>query len=155
MSDHSLRTVSLSRLEKGRYLATNRHGVTLELGGDGTTSFSPVELLLAAIAGCSGIDVDYITSKRAEPEALDLRITADKVRDDSGNHLTDITLTFDIRFPEGEAGDAARAVVPRAVAQSHDRLCTVSRTVELGTPIATHIVGGDGEDGAAAGSAAG
>ena len=51
MSDHSLRTVSLSRLEKGRYLATNRHGVTLELGGDGTTSFSPVELLLAAIAG--------------------------------------------------------------------------------------------------------
>ena len=125
MSDHSLRTVSLSRLEKGRALSTNRHGVTLELGDDGTTSFSPVELLLAAIAGCSGIDVDYITSKRAEPEALDLRISADKVRDDSGNHLTDITLSFDIRFPE-EAGDAARAVVPRAVAQSHDRLCTVS-----------------------------
>jgi putative redox protein len=36
-------------------------------------------------------------------------------------------------------GDAARAVLPDAVKKSHDRLCTVSRTVELGTPIATRI----------------
>ena len=139
MSDHSPRTVSLSRLEKGRYLATNRHGVTLELGGDGTTSFSPVELLLAAIAGCSGIDVDYITSKRAEPEALDLRISADKVRDDSGNHLTDIVITFDSRFDANDAGKDAQDVFPRAVAQSHDRLCTVVRTVILGSDVKSTI----------------
>ena len=38
-------------------------------------------------------------------------------------------------FPEGEAGDRAREMLPKAIAMSHDRLCTVSRTVVLGTPI--------------------
>ena len=39
----------------------------------------------------------------------------------------------------GENGDTARALVPHAVQRSRDRLCTVSRTVELGAPIATYI----------------
>ena len=59
--------------------------------------------------------------------------------DDAGNRLTDIVVTFRIRFPDGERGDAARALLPDAVRKSHDRLCTVSRTVELGTPIGTRI----------------
>jgi putative redox protein len=48
-------------------------------------------------------------------------------------------VTFRLTFPEGEAGDAARALVPETVKRSHDRICTVSRTVELGTPITTRI----------------
>lgn len=44
-------------------------------------------------------------------------------------------------FPDGEAGDAARAVLPKAVAESHDRLCTVGRTVELPTPVEMRIDG--------------
>jgi uncharacterized OsmC-like protein len=46
---------------------------------------------------------------------------------------------FRIAFPGGEQGDKARELLPDAVRKSHDRLCTVSRTVELGTPIATWI----------------
>ena len=38
-------------------------------------------------------------------------------------------------FPEGEDGDRAREMLPKAIAMSHDRLCTVSRTVVLGTPV--------------------
>jgi putative redox protein len=30
-------------------------------------------------------------------------------------------------------------MLPRAARMSHDRLCTVSRTIELGTPVATRI----------------
>ena len=37
------------------------------------------------------------------------------------------------------AVDAARAVLPEAVRRSHDQLCSVGRTVELGTPIAARI----------------
>ena len=133
MTDDTLRSVSLTRLESGRYRATNRSGTTLEVGGD--DDFSPVELLLTAIAGCSAIDVDLITGKRAEPTRFDATMTGDKVRDDRGNRLVNLRLSFDIAFPEGEAGDAARAVLPRALQQTHDRLCTVSRTVEVGTPI--------------------
>jgi putative redox protein len=48
-------------------------------------------------------------------------------------------ITFRVSFPDGEAGDRARVVLPDAVQKSHDRLCTVSRTIELGTPIANRI----------------
>lgn len=140
MTDDSLRTVELSRISLGLYEAANPRGGRLVFGSGDGDQFTPVELLLVAIAGCSAADVDYITAKRAEPTRFELRMSGDKVRDDSGNHLTNLRLTFDVAFPEGENGDAARAVVPRAVAQSHDRLCTVSRTVELGTPIEVEII---------------
>ena len=82
---------------------------------------------------------DFLTSRRAEPESFEVLVDAEKVRDASGNHLTDLLVTFRISFPEGEAGDRARALLPDAVQKSHDRLCTVSRTIELGAPIANRI----------------
>lgn len=130
------RSVSLTRTSLGHYEATNARGGTIALGGGDTDDFTPVELLLAALAGCSSVDVDHITSRRAEPEAFD--VVAEGVKTstpEDGNHMTDLQVTFAVRFPEGEAGDRARAMYPRAVAQSHDRLCTVSRTVQLGTPV--------------------
>ncbi len=142
MSEDNLRSVDITRTSRGVYEAVNRHGVKLVYSHDGEKTFTPVELLLTAIAGCSGIDVDFITSKRAEPMSFALRITGEKVRDEAGrNHIADISLTFDVQFPEGEEGDAARSVLARSVAQSHDRLCSVSRTVEMGTPIAVEIAG--------------
>jgi len=58
---------------------------------------------------------------------------------DGGNRMEELSVTFRLRFPEGEGGDAARALLPDIVRRSHDRLCTVSRTVELGTPVAARI----------------
>jgi hypothetical protein len=58
-----------------------------------------------------------------------------KVRDAHGNHLVDLRVTFDVRFPADEGGDAARAVLPRSLEQTRDRLCIVGRTVQLGAPI--------------------
>ncbi len=110
----------------------------MSFGGD--TDFTPTELLLVAIASCTAIDVDTLTSRRAEPTAFEVVAEADKVRDEEGNHLTDITVTFRLEFPAGEAGDAARVVLPDAVKKSHDRICTVGRTVELGPPITARIL---------------
>ncbi|HET6627988.1 MAG TPA: OsmC family protein [Nocardioidaceae bacterium] len=140
MTDDTARSIDLARVGLGRYEATNVRGGTLRFGsGQEGDEFTPVELLLTAIAGCSAADVDFITAKRAEPTRFEVRITGDKVRDETGNHMTNLSLTFDIAFPDGEAGDAARAALPRSVAQSHDRLCTVSRTVELPTPIGVTV----------------
>jgi putative redox protein len=133
MSD-ARRSVSLERLSKGSYRATNKHGDTIVVG-EGNGSFTPVELLLTALAACSAIDVDYIVGKRDEPASFRLRAEANKVRDERGNHLTDIAVTFDARFEDTEAGKAAQDVMPRAVKQSHDRICTVTRTVELGAKV--------------------
>jgi putative redox protein len=101
--------------------------------------FTPTELLLVAIGGCTAIDIDILTSRRSEPESFEIAVGADKVRDETGNHLTNIEITYRVSFPAGEDGDKARAILPDAVRQSHDRLCTVGRTVELPTPIATRI----------------
>ena len=102
---------------------------------DGDPAFTPVELLLTAIAGCTAIDVDLILSKRAEPLQFDVSMTANKVRDALGSHLTDLVVRFEVVFPDGDDGDAAREVMPAAVQRVHDSLCTVSRTVEIGTPV--------------------
>ena len=137
------RRVELTRTGPGRLRATNSRGTTLDLGSGDGAEFTPVELLLVALAGCSAVDVDAITGKRSEPERFDVVAEADKVRDASGNHLTGITLDFRVDFPDTEAGAAAEAVLRRAVEMSHDRLCTVSRTVELGTAVQPRLRGSD------------
>lgn len=136
MSDDTLRSIDLSRTGEGRYRATNARGGVLPFGSGDDSDFTPVELLLAAIAGCSAINVDLITGRRAEPLSFAVHAAGDKIRDELGNRLTDIRVSFDVVFPEGEAGDRAREMLPRAIEQTRDRLCTVSRTVEVGTPMA-------------------
>lgn len=139
MSSDSLRSVSLSRTAPKRFLATNVRGGTLPLGDGSTQDFTPVELLLTALAGCSGIDVDVLTSRLAEPEAMELLAQAEKVRDEHGNHLSEMQLTFTVRFPDGEEGDRARDRLPDAIAKSRDRICTVSRTLALPTPVRSDV----------------
>lgn len=133
----TLRTVSLRRTQAGQFIATNARGIELRIGGE--HNFSPVELLLAALAGCTGADVDALTSRRSEPERFEVEARGDKIRDESGNRMENLEVVFRVRFPDDDGGDAARAVLPDMVAKSHDRLCTVSRTVERPTPIKTLI----------------
>jgi putative redox protein len=135
MDPETLRSIDLTRTGAGSYQATNRRGGVLPIGSGEGTDFTPVELLLAAIAGCSAIDVDLITGKRAQPEKFDVRAEGHKVRDEQGNHLVGLQVTFEVRFPEGEGGDRAREMLPRALQQTRDRLCSVGRTVALGDPI--------------------
>jgi putative redox protein len=133
------RRVRVERTSPGRFTAANERGGRVAFGkGDGH-DFTPTELLLAAIGGCTAIDVDILTSRRADPELFAVTVDANKIRDDDGNRLTDLAVTFRVRFPDGPDGDAAREVLPEAVQRSHDRICTVGRTVEIGTPIATRI----------------
>jgi putative redox protein len=129
------RTVQLQRTGRLAFRATNARGGVIEMGDGSTSDFSPVELLLAAIAGCTGMDVDAITSKRAEPDVFEVTMSAQKVRDGDGNHLVDITLDLIARFGDDPGGEAARSVLGGALRASHGRLCTVSRTVELASPV--------------------
>ena len=139
-TDSGHRGVRLERIENSRYTAINERGGTITVGTGAGSDFTPVELLLVAIGGCTAVDVDILTSRRAEPDSFGIVVDAEKARDEAaGNHLTDLQVTFRIAFPAGEQGDKARELLPDAVRKSHDRLCTVSRTVELGAPIATRI----------------
>jgi len=139
MSADSHRSVSITRTSLGRYTAANGRGGTVEFGTGDVDDFTPVELFLAAIGGCTAVDVDILTTRRSEPDSFVVEVAGEKVRDEFGNQMEDLSVTFRVAFPDGQDGDAARAILPEAVKRSHDRLCTVSRTVELGTPIATLI----------------
>jgi uncharacterized OsmC-like protein len=141
MTDDTVRSVDIERTSIGRYVARNVRGGSITMGTGEEDSFTPVELLLAAIGGCTAIDVDLITSRRAEPSEFVVKVTGDKIRDEAGgNRMDNLRVEFTVTFPDGEAGDAARQALPRSVQMSHDRLCTVSRTVELGTPVSIAIV---------------
>lgn len=130
------RSVELSRRSLGRYEVRNERGGVISIGDGGDEDFTPVELLLAALAGCSSVDVDHITARRAEPDSFTVVAEGEKASTpDDGNHMRDLEITFRVGFPDDEGGDAAREAFPRSVAQSRDRLCTVSRTVQIGTPV--------------------
>jgi uncharacterized OsmC-like protein len=129
----------VERVAAGRFAAVNPRGGRILFGTGENAEFTPTELLLIAIGGCTAIDIDIFTSRRAEPETFDIAVDADKIRDEAGNHLANVEVTYRITFPPGEAGDKARSVLAEAVRQSHERLCTVGRTVELPTPITTRI----------------
>lgn len=133
--DETLRSIDVVRIGEHRYKATNGRGGVLPMGGGDDPDFTPVELLLAALAGCGAIDLDHLVGKRAPFETFAARAEGHKVRDEGGNHMTGLTITFDVTFPEGEGGDAARAALPRSLQQITDRLCTVGRTVTLGDPV--------------------
>ena len=136
MTDDTLRSVELTRIGPARFKATNARGGETFFGTGGVDpDFTPIELLLTAIAGCSALDVEAITHKRTSSTTFDVHAEGHKVRDAAGNHLTGIRVSFDIAFPEGPDGDAARERVQSAIEMSRDRLCTVSRTVQLGEDV--------------------
>jgi uncharacterized OsmC-like protein len=139
MAQDTHRQVGIERVAAGKYTVTNERGGTIEVGSGADGEFTPVELLLTAIGTCTAVDVDVLTSRRAEPAAFTVEVGAEKLRDALGSRLTDIAVTFHVSFPEGEGGDAARELLPGAVRRSHDSLCTVSKTVELGTPVKSEI----------------
>ena len=142
MNSNTPRTIALARESLGVYVATNADGVKLRLG-TAEDVFSPVDLLLAALAGCSSIDVDIMTSRRAEPDGFDVVAGADYHKDDTGNVLKNLSLTFDLTFPDGPDGDKARERIASAVQHSHDKSCTVSRTIAASSKVSSHIVGSD------------
>ena len=134
------RSVTITRTSAGRYTAVNGRGGSLEFGTGDVNDFTPVELFLAAIGGCTAVDVDIFTTRRAEPESFVVQVDGEKIKDSGGgNRMDGLSVAFRVNFPQGEGGDAARAVLPEAVQRSHDRLCTVSRTVEFGAAVLTRI----------------
>ena len=130
MEEINQRSITLTREAEGVYVARNPAGAELRFGHNVPGGFGSVELLLVALAGCSGTDVDMVTSRRAEPTQFSVTVTADKVGGTSPAILRNIVAEFDVQFPEGEDGDKARARVVPAMQAAHDRTCTVARTIQ-------------------------
>ena len=134
--------VTVERTSAGRFVARNRRGGEVVFGTGDAGDFTPVELLLAAIAGCSSIDVDTLVTRRAEPLSFVATATGERDKDEAGaSYATDLKVVFDLAFGAGDGADKAREILPGAVRMSHDRLCTVSNTLRRGTPVEMTVTG--------------
>ena len=132
--------VTLTREAEGVYLARNGRGAEYRFGYNVDDALSSVELLMAAIAGCSATDVDMMTSRRAEPTTFEVTVDAEKVGGSTPAFLRNIDVLFDTLFPAGEDGDKARARVGAALKAAEEKTCTVSRTVSEGSPVTLRTV---------------
>lgn len=131
--------VEVHRDGEHSFVATNDRGATVAVGRDGAPdSFTPGELLLAAIAACSAVTSENLVTRRLG-ESASLVAHADREKTEEDPHkFSSIQVAVD--FDEITDPDE-RAKLVDSVERAIERLCTVSRTVQEGTPISLRLPG--------------
>ncbi|CAM5257747.1 OsmC family peroxiredoxin OS=Streptomyces alboniger OX=132473 GN=CP975_32285 PE=4 SV=1 [Streptomyces alboniger] len=139
MADYRIETV---RTGERDWTARNDRGAEVRIAAadnpGAQPSFTPVELLLAALGGCGGLVVDR-TARSVDHDGL--RIVVESVsRPEDDGRVGAVRVSYELALPEGEPHTAE--AFERAIRLTHERYCTVSRTVEHGARV--EAVGPDG-----------
>nr|WP_263324647.1 OsmC family protein [Neobacillus sp. Marseille-Q6967] len=109
-----------------------------EIGGENTGA-RPTELLLNAVAGCTGIDIISILQKmRLEPKSFHMDVKGDRA-DDHPKRFTDIHIHYALE------GDLPEEKVVRAIQLSKDKYCSVSHSLNANLTASYSINGVKGE----------
>jgi putative redox protein len=109
---------------------TNKHGTELLVDINGERGLSPLELLLAALGACSAVDFAILMRKQRDPvEPLHLEVDGDK----EDQRMQWLRVTYHVH----EGADERK--VERSRSKVANDLCTVSRTIASGTPVA-HVI---------------
>lgn len=127
--------VTIDHLKSTHMEAQNEEGGVVRM--DGSTEiggleggFSPLQLLLAGIGGCSAIDVIGILEKQKQDlQDLKVVVEGDKQSVDQHSEFTKIHLNFIF------TGDLDEKKVARAIDLSIDKYCSVSKALERGSEI--------------------
>ncbi len=113
------------------YSVTTPSDARVTLDSDAQAGPSPMEALLAALAGCMAIDIVMILQRmRAEPDRLTGRVAGTR-RDEHPRSFDQVTLEFEA---EGAAVTPER--LDRAVALSFDKYCSVLHSLNRETRFA-------------------
>jgi len=130
--------VTVQKLEKDLHMeAKNEEGGLVRMDGNTEIGgleggFSPMQLLLAGIGGCSAIDIIGILEKQKQ-DLKDLRVevNGDKQKKETYSEFKTIHLKFIF------SGDLDPRKVERAIDLSINKYCSVSKALEQGSKI-TH-----------------
>lgn len=122
--------VTLDWLEDEHMEAHNEQGGSIRI--DGSTEIggieggmSPMQLLLAAVAGCSTIDIIGILKKqRQELDNLHVEVDANKEKVDTYSEFKTINLNYTF------SGNLEESKVERAIELSLGKYCSVSKALE-------------------------
>ena len=111
---------------------TGEHTVQMDypMGGAECGAFTPLQLLLASLAGCGGNTMALLLRRHDQPvSGIEVTASAER-RDEHPTVLTDIELAFEVR---GAGLD--EDVVRRALVIAEEKLCPVWAMLKPGTPI--------------------
>ena len=109
-----------------------------EVGGENTGA-RPTELLLNAVAGCTGIDIISILHKmRLEPSSFQMDVKGERA-DDHPKKFTTINIHYALE------GDLPEEKVVRAIQLSKDKYCSVSHSLSAEISASYSINGVKGE----------
>lgn len=127
--------VEVTRSGEHLFTASNSRGGRVTIGREGMAdSFTPGELLLAAIAGCSGITAENLLVRRLGEEA-EITFHADRQKNPADQHKF-AAVQVSLRAALEEIDDPAeRDKLIDAVGRAIGKYCTVSRSVEESTPV--------------------
>jgi putative redox protein len=121
----SSRVVKVKWIDGMRFVATDSMGHSIvmdaskQVGGEGS-GFSPLELLLAALGGCTGIDiVDVMRKQRENIEDLEI-VVSGKRAEEPPRVYTRVHVNY--RF---KGKDIKEKKVQRAIKLSEDKYCSV------------------------------
>lgn len=91
--------------------------------GGAESAARPIDVLLFALGGCTGMDVVAILRKmRAEPDSLRIEIEGERSEEPQA-HFTSIHLKYVV------SGDVPQEKVEKAVRLSLDKYCPVANTL--------------------------
>ncbi|MCM3117169.1 OsmC family protein [Neobacillus sp. MER 74] len=109
-----------------------------EVGGENSGP-RPTELLLEAVAGCTGIDIISILNKmRLEPSAFQMDVKGERAEEHPKRFTTiNIHYALDGELPEDK--------VVRAIQLSKDKYCSVSHSLKAEITVSYSINGVKGE----------
>lgn len=123
--------VELRRLNEACHLqATNETGNTIDLDGSPAIGgenlgFRPMQLLLAALGGCSTIDIITILRKQKQP-LRDIRVTVDGEREPHAE--PSLFQTIHVHFTL--IGEVDEEKARKAIDLSMEKYCSVARILE-------------------------
>ncbi|MBM4116432.1 OsmC family protein [bacterium] len=119
-----------ARTGSGHWLSMD----TSSAGGGHGGAASPVELVLAALAGCMAMDILSMLAKmRARIEDFRIEARAERAPEPP-RVFTKVDLTIRVR------GDVKPRQIEKAIALSHERYCSVGAMLKPSVPIAHHYV---------------
>jgi len=108
-----------------RFVATDSMGHSIVMdasrqGGGESSGFSPLQLLLAALGGCTGIDIfDVMRKQRQKVEDLEIVVSGERVKEPPRVY-SNIHVEYRVK-----GKDIKEKAVQRAIRLSEDKYCSV------------------------------
>lgn len=97
--------------------------------------FTPGKLLLASLAGCTGMDVvSFMRKQKQKLEGLEVQVSA-KRAENSKNRYEEISVKYILRGYK-----LSEKAIERAIRLSEQKYCTVGITIEEGAKIVSNYI---------------